>query len=279
MTPRGPEQDETARLDAQWAARLERHRNRILPYRILAARPRLVLAFLAGALAGFLTPDAFGAVTRALIGWNVAVLGDLALIALTTRKSSHRRIRFEAQLLDDGRYFVLVFTIVAAVAAIVAIVVEMGAAKELHGVSRALHLSLAGGTILSSWLFVHMTFALHYAHEYYRERELTGADGGQTSQEPSDRDGDGDIDDDDDVAQAAEASSDTRGGLIFPDTTQPTYLDFAYFSYTIGVASQTADVSISSRGMRGIVLAHSILSFFFNTTILALTINLAAGLF
>lgn len=268
--------DEIARLDEEFAARLERHRGRLLPFRIITSRPRLFIAFAAGALAGFLAPEGFSVVTRALIGWNVAVVGDLVLVALMTRNSNHRRIRFEAQLLDDGRYFVLIFSTLAAIAAIFAIVVEMGAAKELQGLSRGLHLALAGVTILTSWLFMHMTFALHYAHEYYLERSLSGAEDGETSEQPLDPDGDVD---DDDLCKAAEASSDTRGGLIFPDTTQPTYLDFAYFSYTIGVASQTADVSISSRDMRRIVLAHSVLAFFFNTTILALTINLAAGLF
>lgn len=269
---------DVARLEAEFAARLQRHRGRILPFRVVAARPRLFLAFAAGALAGFLSPEALGLVTRALIGWNVATIGDLALVLLTTHGSNHRRIRYQAQLMDDGRYFVLVFSAFAAVAAICAIVVEMGAAKELQGLPRALHLSLAAGTILTSWLFMHMTFALHYAHEYYLERRLAGAENGEASADGFDFDGDGKVDDKD-VALAAEASSDTRGGLIFPDTTQPTYLDFVYFSYTIGVASQTADVTVSSRAMRTIVLVHSVLSFFFNTTILALTINLAAGLF
>lgn len=250
----------------------------MLPFRIIAARPRLFLSFAAGALAGFLTPDSLSVVTRSLIGWNVATVCDLVLALVTTGGANRRAMRYRAQLFDDGRYFVLIFSAVAAIAAISAIVVEMGAAKDMQGLARALHLSLAAGTILTSWLFMHMTFALHYAHEYYLERALTGAEGGETNEDAGDVDRDGDVDDDD-VAQASEASSDTRGGLIFPDTTQPTYLDFAYFSYTIGVASQTADVSISSAAMRKIVLAHSVLSFFFNTTILALTINLAAGLF
>ena len=270
--------DDISRLEAEFDARLKRHRDHILPIRIIAARPRLFLALLAGALVGFLAPESFSVGTRALIGWIVPTIGDLLFVLLMTRGSNDRRIRFEAQLLDDGRYVVLAFSAIAAIAAIFAIVVEMGAAKELQGVARALHLSLAAVTILTSWLFMHMIFALHYAHEYYLERSLTGAEGGETADGSFDFDGDGDVDDDD-VAQAAQASSDTRGGLIFPDTTHPTYLDFAYFSYTIGVASQTADVSISSRAMRRVVLAHSVLSFFFNTTILALTINLAAGLF
>jgi len=261
--------DEIARIEAEFAARLRRHRGRVLPFRIVAARPRLFLSFAAGALAGFLAPESFGIVTRALIGWNVAAICDLALVLAMTPRASRRSIRLQAQLLDDGRYFVLIFSAVAAVAAICAIIVELGAAKDLQGVTRALHLSLAGGTILTSWLFMHMTFALHYAHEYYLERKRTGADGEAPASGRFD----------DDLCKAAEASSDTRGGLIFPDTTHPTYGDFTYFSYTIGVASQTADVSISSAAMRRIVLAHSVLSFFFNTTILALTINLAAGLF
>lgn len=267
-----------ARQQAEHAERLTRHRARLLPFRVIAARPRLFCAFAAGALAGFMTPDAYSVVTRALIGWNVAAVCELVFVLVMTQQSNHRRIRFDAQFLDDGRYFVLGFSAIAAMAAIFAIVVEMGAAKEMQGLARALHLGLAACTILTSWMFMHMTFALHYAHEYYLERSLTGAEGGETSGEPVDFDGDGDIDEDD-LCKAAEASSDTRGGLIFPDTTRPIYADFAYFSYTIGVASQTADVSISSRAMRKVVLAHSVLSFFFNTTILALTINLAAGLF
>ena len=261
--------EQLARREAEFAARLVRHRSRLLPLRVVAARPRLFLAFAAGALAGFLTPEALGIVTRALIGWNVAALADLALVLASTHGSKPRRIRYQAQLLDDGRHFVLAFSALAAVVAICAIVAEMSAAKEMSGLARALHLGLAGCTILTSWLFMHMMFALHYAHEYYLERRLSGA--------AVDLDGDGKVDDRE--CALAAASSDTRGGLIFPDTVQPTYLDFIYFSYTIGVASQTADVTVSSRAMRAVVLAHSVLSFFFNTTILALTINLAAGLF
>ena len=269
--------EQLARREAEFAARLVRHRSRLLPLRVVAARPRLFLAFAAGALAGFLTPEALGIVTRALIGWNVAALADLALVLASTHGSKPRRIRYQAQLLDDGRHFVLAFSALAAVVAICAIVAEMSAAKEMSGLARALHLGLAGCTILTSWLFMHMMFALHYAHEYYLERRLSGAEGRTAAGAAVDLDGDGKVDDRE--CALAAASSDTRGGLIFPDTVQPTYLDFIYFSYTIGVASQTADVTVSSRAMRAVVLAHSVLSFFFNTTILALTINLAAGLF
>jgi uncharacterized membrane protein len=269
---------ERSALEEDLRARLARHRRRILPFRVLAARPRFVIAVAVGMAVGFLTPDALATVSRALLGWNAAIVCYLATVVASTRNSSHHRIRLQAQMLDDGRFFVLILCALAAVAAIGAIVAELGAAKDLKGLDRAGRLVLAAGTIVTSWLFIHMVFALHYAHEYYLERRLSGAEGGEQSAEEFDIDGDGDVDEED-VAAAAEIVADPRGGLIFPGTKQPGYIDFIYFSYIIGVASQTADVSISSRPMRVVSLAHSILSFFFNTTILALTINLVAGLF
>ncbi|MFT4096022.1 MAG: DUF1345 domain-containing protein [Rhodoblastus sp.] len=267
--------DDIAKIEADFQARLERHRRRILPFRIVTGRPRLFIAFAAGAIAGLLVPDSHRIVTRALIGWNVAATIYLALVLQSMFNSDHRRIRFQARMMDDGELFILCFTTLAELAAIGAIVAELAVAKDAQGWSKIGHLGLAGATIVLSWLFIHMIFTLHYAHEYYREQDIArGAD----PQAASDMDGDGDVDDDD-VTLAREATTDPRGGLIFPDTKQPNYLDIAYFSYTIGVASQTADVQISSRPMRAIALAHSILSFFFNTTILALTINLAAGMF
>ena len=101
-------------------------------------------------------------------------------------------------------------------------------------------------TILGSFAFIHVTFALHYAHEYVLGRRRKTPEG---------------------------------CGLIFPGTDKPDYLDFLYFSFVIGVAGQTADVSISSQPMRRVALIHCVLSFLFNTTVLALTINIAAGLF
>lgn len=239
-----------APAESLYEERLRRQRRRILPFRILAARPRLFIAFAAGIVAGLATPEPLSLVTRALIGWDAAAVAYLALVVASTFKFDLRHMRFQAQMLDDGRWLVLIFSILAPLAAIGAIVAELGTAKAVGGLAKAAHLGLAGFTIVASWLFIHMVFALHYAHEFYSRRRSD-----------------------------ADAGEGVRAGLIFPDTKQPTYIDFAYFSYVIGVASQTADVSIASREMRMTSLFHSILSFFFNTTILALTINIAAGLF
>jgi uncharacterized membrane protein len=117
------------------------------------------------------------------------------------------------------------------------------------GMIKVLHIGLAAATIVSAWFFIHLTYALHYARECFDEYFA----------EPG--------------RPAAE-----RGGLAFPGTEHPDYYDFLYFSYVIGVACQTADVNISSPAMRRVVLVHCVLAFFFNSAVLALTINIAAGL-
>ena len=106
------------------------------------------------------------------------------------------------------------------------------------------HIALAGGTVLLSWSFVHTIFAVHYAHEYYvgPENELAK-------------------------------------GLEFPGKTPPDYWDFMYYSFVIGTACATADVNITSKIMRRITMLHCVFAFFFNTTILALMVNIGAGFF
>ena len=104
-------------------------------------------------------------------------------------------------------------------------------------------LALTGATVLSSWCLTHLVFAVHYAHDYYlnQGRKLPP-------------------------------------GIQFPGETEPDYGDFLYLAGVIGTSGQTADVSFTSRAMRRIALAHCVLAFLFNTTVLALTINIAAGL-
>jgi uncharacterized membrane protein len=125
-----------------------------------------------------------------------------------------------------------------------AIVAELALAKDLQGTLRYNHIALSALTIVSSWAFTQVMFALHYAHDYYI-RDLRGE----------------------------------HGGLDFPGEKTPDYGDFLYFSCVIGTSGQTADVSITNRKMRRINMVHCVLAFFFNTTLVALTINIASGLF
>jgi uncharacterized membrane protein len=113
----------------------------------------------------------------------------------------------------------------------------------MTGTTRSTHIAMVAFTIIGSWAFTHVMFALHYAHDYY-----------------------------------ASLRAGPDGCLIFPGTPEPDYGDFVYFAFVIGTSGQTADVSFASRRMRRVGTVHCILSFFFNTTVLALTINIAASL-
>jgi uncharacterized membrane protein len=151
---------------------------------------------------------------------------------------------------DENQWVLLVVGTVAACAALAAIVAELGAVKDLVGWNKGAHIGLTAVTILSAWAFIHLLFALHYAHEYYGDR----------------------------FDESSKALED-RKGLHFPGERDPTYGDFLYYAFVIGCACATADVETLSPSMRRTTLAHGVVAFFFNTIILALTINIGAGLF
>ena len=215
----------------------------------ITSRPRLIASVVVGVAVFFLEPAAWHRATRLLIAWNVGTILDIGLNLVIMSRATTKTITWRAGATDDGKWAILILTSIAALAALAAIFAQLAITKDLHGLPKSLHLGLAGLTILSAWIFIHMTFALHYAHEFFDQAKI------EEGEDPK-----------------------RRGGLNFPGTQVPDYWDFLYFSFIIGVASQTADVSITSKAMRRTSLAHSILSFFFNSAILALTINIAAGL-
>ena len=229
---------------------LQKHFSRILPLRFVLARPRFFTCALIGALTIFLMPQTWRLVTRILIGWNVATILFLVAIALMMARASHEKMRRNAKMHDEGQYTILVLAVLAAIASFGAIIVQLGIVKDSVGLTKALHLSLAVCTIVSAWTFIHVMFALHYAHEYF-----------------------------DEWREGKDELPELRGGLQFLGIADfPAYKDFVYYAFTIGVATATADVNITSSQMRQITLVHSVLSFFFNMALLGLTINIAAGL-
>lgn len=213
--------------------------------RQLLARPRLLGSMLLGLIVGFFLPQELAdqPITRAIIGWNAGAVLYLILAMRMMFWSSHERMRVRAQQQDEGSAVILSLVIVAALMCIGAIVAELAVVKDLKGMARQTHIALAAVTIASSWAFTQVMFALHYAHGYY----ATQAHGG-------------------------------NGGLDFPGGHPPDYGDFLYFACVIGTSGQTADVSFSSRRMRRFGTVHCVLAFFFNTTLVALTINIASGL-
>jgi uncharacterized membrane protein len=214
-------------------------------FRIVSSRPRLFSSILFGILIAVFMPKflALHFITRAIIGWNAGAWLYLILATRMMFWTTHEKIRVRAIEHDDGKFVILGMVIIAAIVSIGAIVAELSVVKDMHGMLRSAHITLAVLTILSSWAFTQVMFALHYAHDFY-------------------------------VTKAHSES----GGLEFPGTAMPEYSDFLYFSCVIGTSGQTADVSFTNRKMRRTGLVHCVLAFFFNTTLVALTINIASGL-
>jgi uncharacterized membrane protein len=202
-----------------------------------------------GLAVGLLTPSSWRDITRWLVAWNAATILYFILAGWLIATATQASIRYRSKMQDEGRFAILILTSVAALSSIGAILLQLAVVKDLTGIEKSLHIGLAALTIVSAWLFIHLMFALHYAHDYF----------GAAPKQDNARDS-------------------WRGGLNFPGTDNPDYYDFLYFSYVIGVASQTADVAITAKGMRRTALVHCVLAFFFNSAVLALTINIAAGL-
>ena len=222
------------------------HQSKPMLLRLLLTRPRLFICILVGLAATLLIPQSLAqqTVTRSIIGWNVGACLYLVLAAHMMFWSTHETMRMRALAHDEGRIAVLVLVVAAAVMCIGAIVAELAVVKDLRGSLRYGHIALAALTIVSSWAFTQVMFAQHYAHDYY----------------------------------AAQMKGEA-GGLDFPGGHAPDYGDFIYFASVIGTSGQTADVSFTSRKMRRTGTVQCVLAFFFNTTVIALTINIASGLF
>jgi uncharacterized membrane protein len=181
--------------------------------------------------------------TRLLIGWNGGVILFLALVFTLMSNGDAAVMRRRAIAHDEGGNLILVLTILASVASIGALVAELLDAKGHPGAGY--RVALAAGTVVLSWLFVQIVFAIHYAHVYYLEEE----------------------------------EGRPKGGLEFGECGEPDYWDFVHFAIVLGATSQTADITFTSKRTRRIGTLHTLVAFGFNTAILATMINLAAGFF
>jgi len=204
---------------------------------------RCVVAAVVGIGAYFLARGFAVAGTAFIAAWDSFAVCLLVLIWIAIFASGIDHIRYRARTQDISRLFIFIFTIGAACASIFAVVFLLSAAKTTTHLG--LHAALSILAVIASWTLVHTVFAMRYAHAYY---------------------GEGDVGD----AHA--------GGLEFPSDDAPDYLDFAYFSFVIGMTCQVSDVQITAKSLRSLALIHGVLSFCFNTVILALTINTVSGL-
>jgi uncharacterized membrane protein len=216
---------------------LVRFRKLPKPVRVVYSRPRTFISMVLGIVAFFLLPDSWRLVTRLLIGWDIFAALYLVLAFAMMARCGTAHIRRSAVMQDDGRFLMLLVTALGAFASIAAIVFELG-----DGHRSTAELALATGTIALSWAAVHTTFSLHYAHDYYRGTK--------------------------------------PGGLQFPKgdkDDEADYWDFVYFSFVIGMTAQVSDVGITDKTIRRTAAAHGVISFVFNTALVALMVNIAAS--
>ncbi|PKH21507.1 hypothetical protein BI292_15360 [Pseudomonas sp. 43NM1] len=204
--------------------------------------PRLSAAATLGIAAGILAP-ADSIISKILIGWNAGVWTYLILMIWLAKRAKAPDVKRIAEIEDENAGLVLLVVCIAAIASLATITFELAGSKDLQASSKLLHYGFTAATVIGSWLLIGVIFSVHYARLFYtwdgKEPALRFAEG----------------------------------------LTTPNYWDFLYFSFTIGVAVQTADVGVATRGIRKIVLAQSLIGFVFNTAILGFSINIAAGLF
>ena len=213
----------------------------------LDAKLRLLISIVISGFVFLLLPSSLLLPTRAIIAWDSGFICLLALVWSIMISATPQKMRRRAQRQDASPWIIWNIVIGAACASLLAIGVMLKNTPKGSSITLlTLNLTLSAVTIIASWSLVHTMFALHYAHRYYTDNSATPI-----------------VDD--------------TGGLDFPNEKQPDYWDFLYFSFVIGMTFQVSDVQITSRRMRRLALVHAVLSFFFNTVILALSINLIAG--
>jgi uncharacterized membrane protein len=198
-------------------------------------------------MATFLLLYHHGLAMRGVAAWDVFCLVSVTLSWGVISFHDPYEARRTARLQDSSRTFIFVLVVGAATASLFAVGLLLGSARQLPPATLHLHIVLSLAAIILSWGVIHTLFALRYAHYFYEDaREV--------------------------------ARHEIEGGMQFPGEANPDYLDFAYFSFVIGMTAQVSDVQITSRRVRRVALVHGLISFLFNTAILAVFVNIVAGL-
>nr|WP_294507062.1 DUF1345 domain-containing protein [uncultured Rhodopila sp.] len=190
-------------------------------------------------------PAALSPTTRGLLAWDAGVLVFLGVAGFLFATTTADRMPARAEAQEEGEWTIFWLTLAVVLVSFVAVSSEFSAIKRASDAARGLQVTLMAVTLFMSWLVTHVTFAFRYAHEFYAD-DLGG---------PC-----------------------VDGGLEFPGETRPDYLDFLYFSLVLGMTFQVSDVQITSRKLRRVAALHGLLSFLFNTVIVAFTVNIAAGM-
>ena len=202
---------------------------------------KLLTSIVAGVVLFFVLPVHLSVVARVLVSWNGGAILFLVWVFVWMSGCTAEQLYMKYKEEDETAALILVVVTCAALLSLVAIVLLLSTVRQVAGTERALHIGLAALTVVTSWLLVPTMFTLHYADAFY-------------------------------------SASDDDRPLLFPQTLRPVFWDFAYFSFTIAAACQTADVSTANTSIRRTVLAHSVIAFIFNASILGFAVNISAGL-
>jgi uncharacterized membrane protein len=209
--------------------------------KLVLNHPRLWISLATGSAVFFCLPAHWSTLSRVLVCWNCGVALFLTLIYVWMTRLTAEQICTKYIEEDESAPIILAVVTTAALFSLVAIVEPLATIKQVAGAQRVAHFALAALTLVNSWILVPTMFTTHYADLFYSAKE------------------------------------DDRP-LHFPQTPMPVFWDFAYFSFTIAAACQTSDVSTTNAGVRKAVIAHTVISFLFNASILGFAINVTAGL-
>ena len=214
----------------------------------IKAHGRLLISLFVALIVFFLSQRTPASIQFILV-WSsfcFSVLLMLWAIILTTTASE---VRVIAGIQDSSRTAISIFVLFASVVSLFAVIFLMRTLPNPKEAGYPFHVGFAITSVILSWVMIHTIFAIRYAHLYYNL-----------------------------LYEERMSQKEHKGGLIFPTDDPPDYFDFAYFSFVIGMTWQVSDIQISSKRIRRMVLIHALLSFLYNTVILALSINIISGL-
>lgn len=211
-------------------------------------RLRFYVSLALGILIFFVFRRNYSAIVSFMLSWSTFAIFNLFFSWIIIFSFHPREVKAFAEEEDSSASFIFLFVVFAAFVSLFAIIFLLQSIPNISKQGLSLHILLSITSVFCSWVLVHTLFTLRYAHLYYEKiPDTTGR-------------------------------KSAAMGLDFPNEKEPDYLDFAYFSFILGMTFQVSDVEITSRVIRRLALLHGLLSFVYNTVILAFSINIISGL-
>jgi uncharacterized membrane protein len=214
----------------------------------IPAHTRLIIAFIF-AFITFTISGKTPAAIQFILVWSSFAFSSLVLFWITIISAEVNEVKYIAKRQDSSRTIVFFFVLFAAIISLFAVIILLKILPDTHQRGYRYHIGFSIFSVVLSWILIHTIFTFRYAHLYYTCS-----------------------------AQEQGIQKETEGGLEFPGDVSPDYMDFAYFSFVIGMTFQVSDVTITSRQIRHLALFHGLISFVYNTVILALSVGIIAGL-